>query len=189
MDVFLIPTAPGAALRALLRGAGRRRRGGGRGRPASFDRMKRRFADMLHEAEEWRHRRHEREPGPLAFIDAGAPQGHGLRRRAHRRTAAAVAHAQGRRGLRAASRRIWPAATPNAVIRATLKKDADHHLRWMLIDLAAAARLGAARRSFPGPTSPASTSRSRWSAISSRGAARSGALGASNVDVQAERGI
>ena len=99
---------------------------------------------------------------------ARAPQGHGLRRRAHRRAATAVAPAQGDRRLRARFRPTCPKTRRWRSSARTLKKDADHHFKWIWIDLALLILV--ARRSCwcLVPTCPASISRSRSSATSSR---------------------
>ncbi len=92
MDVYLIPTTTPERYELYYEAPDEEVVEAGNG-TGFIDRMKQRFAEMLREAEEWRHRRHERRPARSACSPA-APQGHGLRGRAHRRAAAAVAHAE-----------------------------------------------------------------------------------------------
>ena len=99
-----------------------------------IDRMKRRFAEMLREAEEWRHRRHERDVGPVSFVTK-------VRRRAMGFVVERIAEQRLLWHMRKADEICalipadMPSADANTVIRAMLKKDTDHHIRWMLIDL------------------------------------------------------
>jgi hypothetical protein len=134
MDVYLIPTrtperyeqyyeAPDEEVVDTSEGSG------------IVHRMKVRFADMLHEAEEWRHRRHELEPVPTSIFAR-------LRRRIMSFVVERIAEQRLLWHMRKATEmcaRI-PAdmaeADAERVIRAMLKKDADHHLKWTLIDLA-----------------------------------------------------
>jgi hypothetical protein len=105
--------------------------------------MKVRFSDMLHEAEEWRHRRHEDEPEPAGLLGK-------MRRRIMSFVVERIAEQRLLWHMRKATEvcaRI-PAdmqqAEADRVIRATLKKDADHHLKWTLIDVALPAGAGGA---------------------------------------------
>ena len=97
-------------------------------------RMKARFADMLHEAEEWRHRRHERDPDPVGFLTR-------MRRKIMSFVVERIAEQRLLWHMRRAHEMcaLIPAdldsRSADAIVRAMLKKDADHHVRWMLIDL------------------------------------------------------
>ena len=90
---------------------------------------------MLLEAEEWRHRRHEMHPEPAGVVAR-------LRRKVMGFIVERIAEQRLLWHLRKATEvcaRI-PAdlteAEADAVIRATLKKDVDHHGKWLLIDFA-----------------------------------------------------
>jgi hypothetical protein len=132
MDVFLIPTQT-AERYALYYEApdddfADANEGGG-----LFHRLRRRFADMLREAEEWRQRRHERDqtPGMLAR----------WRRRIMGFVVERIAEQRLLWHMRRASEvcaRIPADLSPAAahtLVRSMLKKDADHHLTWLVIDL------------------------------------------------------
>jgi len=134
MDVYLIPTrtperyelyyeAPDEEIVDTREGSG------------FFHRMKLRFSEMLHEAEEWRHRRHEHEPEPVGLLGK-------MRRRVMGFVVERIAEQRLLWHMRSATEvcaRI-PAdleqAEADRVIRGMLKKDADHHLKWTLIDFA-----------------------------------------------------
>jgi Mitochondrial K+-H+ exchange-related len=134
MDVFLIPTttseryelyyeAPDEEVVDAAEGSG------------IIHRMKRRFAEMLRDAEEWRHRRHEQAPEPLGILGR-------LRRKIMSFVVERIAEQRLLWHMRKATdicARI-PAdlseADAEVIVRAMLKADTDHHLKWMLIDLA-----------------------------------------------------
>src|SRR5262245_4210866 len=134
MDVYLIPTrtperyalyyeAPDEEVIDTTEGSG------------FFHRMKVQFSEMLHEAEEWRHRRHEVDPEPVGLLARG-------RRRVMSFVVERIAEQRLLWHMRTATeicaRVPSDVAQPEAdrVIRAMLKKDADHHLKWTLIDFA-----------------------------------------------------
>jgi hypothetical protein len=100
-----------------------------------LQRMKERFAEMLREAEEWRHRRHEQRPEPVGMTAK-------LRRKVMGFVVERIAEQRLLWHLRKADNVCAqiPADLGEAdaalVIRAMLKKDADHHLKWLMIDLA-----------------------------------------------------
>jgi hypothetical protein len=133
VDVFLIPTRTPERYELYYEAPDEELVDAGEG-PGLFQRAKARFAEMLREAEEWRQRRHEREPGPVSFTTK-------LRRRIMGFVVERIAEQRLLWHLRKADEvcAMIPAdlerAKAEAVIRAGLKKDADHHLRWMLIDL------------------------------------------------------
>lgn len=133
MDVFLIPTASEQRYELYYEAPDADVVEAGEG-DGVFERMKRRFAEMLREAEEWRHRRHEREVGPVSFMTK-------VRRRVMGFVVERIAEQRLLWHLRRADEvcALIPAdlapAAANTVVRAMLKKDADHHVRWMLIDL------------------------------------------------------
>ena len=132
MDVYLIPTrtpdryelyyeAPDEEVLDTTEGSG------------FIHRMKVRFSDMLHEAEEWRHRRHEQEPEPVGFLAR-------MRRRVMGFVVERIAEQRLLWHMRKATEICAqiPAdmaeAEANRVVRAMLKKDADHHTKWTAID-------------------------------------------------------
>ncbi len=97
-------------------------------------RMKRRFATMLREAEEWRQRRHEAQVERVGFLA-------GLRRRVLGFVVERIAEQRllwhMRKATEVSARIPADLSQPVAekVVRGMLKKDADHHLKWLLIDL------------------------------------------------------
>jgi hypothetical protein len=158
MDVFLIPTATEDQYELYYEADGSE--DDGAEAEATEDagivqRVRRRFSEMLREAEEWRLRRHEEEEAQgerVGFMTR-------MRRRMlgfvveriaeqrllwHMRTATAVC-AQVPADL--------PVAEAETIIRATLKKDLDHHFKWLWIDLALLV-LVAPLVVIPGPNVP-----------------------------------
>ena len=133
MDVFLIPTPTPERYELYYEAPDEELVEAGEG-PGLFQRAKARFAEMLREAEEWRQRRHEREPGPVSFTTR-------LRRRIMGFVVERIAeqrllwHMRKANEICAMIPADLDAAKAETVIRAGLKKDADYHLRWMLIDL------------------------------------------------------
>ena len=133
MDVFLIPTTTRERYELYYEAPDDDVVEAGEG-DGLIDRMKRRFAEMLREAEEWRHRRHERDVGPVSFVTK-------VRRRAMGFVVERIAEQRLLWHMRKADEICalipadMPSADANTVIRAMLKKDTDHHIRWMLIDL------------------------------------------------------
>jgi len=134
MDVFLIPTttseryelyyeAPDEDIVDAAEGSG------------FIQRMKQRFAEMLREAEEWRYRRHEQSPEPVGLLGR-------LRRKIMSFVIERIAEQRLLWHMRKAStiRARIPSDLSNdaaeQIVRAMLKGDTDHHLKWMLIDLA-----------------------------------------------------
>lgn len=151
MDVFLIPTAtpdeyelyyeaPDADPVEEIEGGG------------IIHRVRRKFAGMLREAEEWRHRRHEEEQQPAGFIVRGRRKVMGFvveriaeqRLLWHLRTATEVC-AQVPEDLSSES--------AETIIRAMLKSDAEHHFKWLWIDLILLI-LSAPLMFIPGPNVP-----------------------------------
>jgi hypothetical protein len=134
MDVYLIPTSTSGRYELYYEAPDDEVVEAGEG-SGFLHRLKVRFSAMLHEAEEWRHRRHEIVPEPA-----------GLLARLRRKTMSFVVERI------AEQRLLWHLRTTtevcaripsditaeeaDRVIRAMLKKDADHHLKWMIIDLA-----------------------------------------------------
>lgn len=134
MDVFLIPTRTPEQYALYYEApdddvveAGE---GGG-----LLHRLKVRFAAMLREAEEWRQRRHEEEsapPGVLARLRRRI-MGFVVERIAEQRL---LWHLRRATSVCARVPTDLEAAEARTRIRVMLKKDADHHLKWLLIDLA-----------------------------------------------------
>lgn len=134
MDVFLIPTTRSERYELYYEAPDDDVVDAGEG-SGIVHRMKLRFAEMLREAEEWRHRRHEQVPTPTGIIGR-------LRRRIMSFVVERIAEQRLLWHMRTATEmcaRI-PAdlgdEAADRIIRAMLKKDADHHLKWLMIDLA-----------------------------------------------------
>lgn len=152
MDVYLIPTAGADRYEIyyeapdvdepLEDGASR----------GLVRRMRERFSEMLREAEEWRHRRHEAEVAPVGVLVR-------MRRKAMGFVVERIAEQRFLWHLRRATDVC--AQIPgdlreedaDAIIRAQLKKDLDHHFKWMWIDLALLI-LVAPLAFIPGPNVP-----------------------------------
>jgi hypothetical protein len=100
-----------------------------------FARVKRRFSELLLEAEEWRHRRHEAQPDAAGFLVR-------LRRRIMGFIVERIAEQRLLWHLRKVTEvcASIPAdvqeSEADAVIRAILKADHDRHRKWFLIDFA-----------------------------------------------------
>jgi hypothetical protein len=98
-------------------------------------RLRRSFSEMLLEAEEWRHRRHEKHPEPGGVVAR-------LRRKVMGFIVERIAEQRLLWHLRKATEvcACIPSdvseSEADAVIRAMLKKDADRHGKWLLIDFA-----------------------------------------------------
>ncbi|HYU77956.1 MAG TPA: hypothetical protein VEK56_03165 [Vicinamibacterales bacterium] len=135
MDVFLIPTATADQYELYYEAPDEDPIEESEGQ-GIIHRVRRRFSEMLREAEESRHRRHEEE-------DA-APQGLlvRLRRRAMGFIVERIAEQRLLWHLRRATTvcaQIPGDVTEdhaNTIIRSMLKKDLDHHFKWIWIDLA-----------------------------------------------------
>jgi hypothetical protein len=114
--------------------------------------MKQRFAEMLREAEEWRHRRHERQAGQVSFLTR-------MRRKVMGFVVERIAEQRLLWHLRKADEvcALIPADMSedeaNTVVRKGLKNDSDHHLRWMFVDLLLLAA-SAPLMIIPGPNVP-----------------------------------
>jgi hypothetical protein len=158
MDVFLIPTATADQYELYYEADGAEGEGAeaeGTADAGVVQRVRRRFSEMLREAEEWRLRRHEEEEAQgeragfmvrmrrrmLGFVVERIAE---QRLLWHLRTATAVC-AQVPSDL--------PIAEAETIIRATLKKDLDHHFKWLWIDVALLV-LVAPLVVIPGPNVP-----------------------------------
>lgn len=134
MDVFLIPTATREGYELYYEAPEAEPDEGEEG-GGLFHRVRRRFSDMLREAEEWRHKRHEAEPASTGFVARARRRvmGFVVERIAEQRL---LWHL--RRATRVCAQIPGDIAEQEAdtVIRGILKKDADHHFRWIWIDLA-----------------------------------------------------
>ena len=133
MTVFLIPTSEGYELYYeapdldVIDGAE------GHG---LFARMKHSFSEALREAEEWRHRKHEDEEPHAASLLTRARRkvmGFVVERIAEQRL---LWHMRKATDVCAEVPSDLSADQALAIIRGTLKKDADHHFKWIWIDLA-----------------------------------------------------
>lgn len=152
MDVYLIPTTTAGHYELYYEAPDDQPEDDESAGTGIIARMRRRFADTLREAEEWRHRRHDQNPEPTGFFSR-------LRRRVMGFVIERIAEQRLLWHLRKAPEvcaRI-PAdmseAEAERIIRAMLKKDADHHLKWLLIDLALLL-LSAPLIVVPGPNIP-----------------------------------
>jgi hypothetical protein len=103
--------------------------------PGPIGRLRRYFSQILREAEEWRHRRHEQEdPAKVGFVAR-------MRRRAMGFVVERIAEQRLLWHLRRATEVCaqipgdLSEAEADSIIRAMLKKDADHHFKWIWIDL------------------------------------------------------
>jgi hypothetical protein len=151
MDVFLIPTrtpdsyalyyeAPDDDLVEAGEGEG------------LFQRLKARFAEMLREAEEWRQRRHEQDTTPPGLLGR-------LRRKIMGFVVERIAEQRLLWHLRQAADVCARIPTDlgeteaDTIVRRLLKKDADHHLKWVFIDLALLI-VSAPLMVIPGPNLP-----------------------------------
>jgi hypothetical protein len=141
MDVFLIPTANADQYELYYESAeGAEGVEGANGAEAArggiVHRIRRRFSEMLREAEEWRHRRHEGEQHAQA----------GFMVRTRRRVMGFVVERIAEQRLLWHLRRVTKVCVQipsdmspeqaDAIIKSVLKKDADHHFKWIWIDLA-----------------------------------------------------
>jgi Mitochondrial K+-H+ exchange-related len=115
-------------------------------------RLRERFSEMLREAEEWRHRRHEAEAASTGFTARMRRKvmGFVVERIAEqrllwhlRRAVAVCAQIPSDLGEQEA----------HAIIRSQLKKDLDHHFKWIWIDFALLV-LVAPLMVIPGPNVP-----------------------------------
>jgi hypothetical protein len=151
MDVFLIPTTTPGRYELYYEAQDDEVVEASEG-TGFVHRMKARFAEMLREAEEWRHRRHEQEPEPVGMTAK-------LRRKVMGFVVERIAEQRLLWHLRKADEVCAqiPADLREAeaalVIRAMLKKDADHHFKWLLIDLALLV-VSAPLVVIPGPNVP-----------------------------------
>lgn len=115
-------------------------------------RLARRFDAMLLEAEEWRHRRHE-----------ARPQGEGVLARSRRKVMSYIVERIAEQRLLWQLRKVDRVCaripsdinepTADAVVLTMLKKDVDHHRKWLWIDLLLLA-LSAPLMVIPGPNVP-----------------------------------
>ena len=160
MDVFLIPTIGADQYEIYYEAPDTEDPVGESEGRGIVERVRRRFSEMLREAEEWRHQRHEGEALPPARLIARA------RRRVMGFVVERIAEQRLLWHLRTATCVCAQIPTDmseeqaDAVIRATLKKDLDHHFRWLWIDLGLLI-LSHRWSSFPGPTCQVSISPSR----------------------------
>jgi hypothetical protein len=116
------------------------------------DRLKRRFDDMLVEAEQWRHRRHE-----------ANPEGGGVLVRSRRKVMGYIVERIAEQRLLWHLRKVesvcvlipgdMTEAAADAVVLTMLKKDVEHHRKWLWIDLLLLA-LSAPLMVVPGPNVP-----------------------------------
>lgn len=151
MDVFLIPTATAERYELYYEAPEddvvEEEEGTG-----VIARMKRRFGDMLREAEEWRQRRHEAQPEPATLFARlrRKVMGFVVERIAEQRL---LWHMRRHTDICARIPADVSEREADQIIRSILKRDADHHLKWMLIDLLLLV-LSAPLMVIPGPNVP-----------------------------------
>jgi hypothetical protein len=116
------------------------------------DRLKRRFDDMLLEAEEWRRRRHEAAPEPTGMVARA-------RRKIMGFVVERIAEQRLLWQLRKATKVCAHIPTDmsselaDEIIAGMLKRDLDHHFKWLWIDFLLLA-LSAPLMVIPGPNLP-----------------------------------
>jgi hypothetical protein len=115
-------------------------------------RLKRRFDEMLLEAEEWRHRRHETEPEPAGFVSRWRRKvmGYIVERIAEQRL---LWHLRKVDSVHARIPSDMKEAAADGLVITMLKKDVDHHRKWLWIDLLLLA-LSLPLMVIPGPNVP-----------------------------------
>ena len=132
MDLFLIPTTTSERYELYYEAPDDDVVDAGAG-DGFIQRMKLRFAETLREAEEWRHRRHDVDPEPAGVVAR-------WRRKAMGFVVERIAEQRLLWHLRKATQvcaRIPTDLTEqeaDAIIRTLLKKNADHHRKWLWID-------------------------------------------------------
>jgi hypothetical protein len=114
--------------------------------------IKLKFLEALREAEEWRHRRHEEDPAPQGFVVRWRRKVMGfiVERIAEQRLLWHMRHAE---QICARIPSDMSESEANSVIRTMLQKDADHHRKWLFIDLLLLL-LSAPLVVIPGPNVP-----------------------------------
>lgn len=159
MTVFLIPTSTPERYELYYEAPDLDMMDGDEGQ-GFFSRMKRRFvsplkrkfSDAIKEAEEWRHRRHETEDHPAGVLTRA-------RRKVMGFVVERIAEQRLLWHLRKADEVCAQIPTDLSedeamtIIRTTLKKDADHHFKWLWIDFALLI-LVAPLMLVPGPNVP-----------------------------------
>jgi hypothetical protein len=117
-----------------------------------IQRMKSRFNEALVEAEEWRHRRHEIEPEPAGFIAKWRRKvmGFVVERIAEQRL---LWHLRKATAVCARIPTDLTESEADEIIRVLLKKDGDHHRKWLWID-GTLLLLSAPLVVIPGPNVP-----------------------------------
>jgi hypothetical protein len=117
-----------------------------------FSRVQHRFDDMLLEAEEWRHRRHEAQPEPAGVLAKARRKvmGYIVERIAEQRL---LWHLRKQERVCARIPSDISESEADAVIRGMVKKDVDHHLKWLGVDFLLLA-LSFPLMVIPGPNVP-----------------------------------
>ena len=151
MDVFLIPTTTAERYELYYEAPDDNPVEVGDA-PGVIQRMKLRFAEMLREAEEWRHRRHEEAPEPAGLIARWRRKAMGfvVERIAEQRL---LWHLRNTAEVCARIPTDLTESEADAIIRTSLKRDADHHRKWLLID-GTLLLLSAPLVFIPGPNVP-----------------------------------
>jgi hypothetical protein len=141
MDVYLIPTATSARYELYYEAPDEtpldtEADGGWLNRLTFglFNRLRRRFDDMLVEAEEWRHRRHEAQPERAGFLARNRRKvmGYIVERIAEQRL---LWHLRKVDSVCARIPSDMKEAEADGFVITMLKKDVEHHRKWLWIDL------------------------------------------------------
>jgi hypothetical protein len=135
MNVFLIPTVQEDQYELYYEAPDDEPAAGDEPGTGLIARVRRRFSESLREAEEWRHRRHEAEafekPGFMVRMRRRA-MGFIVERIAEQRL---LWHLRTATDVCAQIPADLSEEQADGIIRGMLKKDLDHHFKWMWIDL------------------------------------------------------
>lgn len=132
MDVFLIPTTTAQGYELYYEAPDEEVVESAIG-DGVVERMKRRFSEMIREAEDWRNRRLEANPEPTTFLGRirRKTMGFIVERIAEQRL---LWHLRKAREVCACIPADMPEARADAIIRTMLRKDVDRHRKWLWID-------------------------------------------------------
>jgi hypothetical protein len=141
MDVFLIPTTTVGRYEIYYEAPERDIVAGEDGGLLNkitfglYGKLHRRFSETLAEAEEWRHRRHEAHPEPASFVARWRRKVMGfiVERIAEQRL---LWHLRTATDVCARIPDDLSTEEADTIIRGSLKRDVDHHRKWLWIDFA-----------------------------------------------------
>lgn len=152
MNVYLIPTTTPAHYELYYEAPDGEVVEEDDGTDGFVSRMKRRFSDMLREAEEWRNRRLDAQPEPMTFIARTRRKAMGfiVERIAEQRL---LWHLRKATEVCACIPADMSDQEADTIIRRMLRKDSDRHRKWLWIDLGLLI-LSAPLVFIPGPNIP-----------------------------------